>query len=319
MSAPGATSAPQAGLTRSPATEGRAPGRSATGGGAPSGSATWLADPRVDAVLDATATLLGTEVVFVGMFAGEDYAFARLRGQWEGLTEGQRIPQEHALCTRMLAGAPNASADVAADPVYGSSPVVAELGIGSYIGVPVTTASGEVFGTLCGLDHASVPVSGATLALLRHLAAVLAAHLDGQAAQGTVVRRTPRGWQVGDDPEPAESLVNALTLADLLSEDAQVPGRPARPGQVEDELDRLRTAVTQLEHALTARVAVEQAIGVLSERFGLAPRPAFERLRSVARRHGRRVHDLARDVVRSVGDPTCPLPLELARPQRRPG
>ena len=83
-----------------------------------------------------------------------------------------------------------------------------------------------------------------------------------------------------------------------------------------DAVDRLRLSVAQLEHALAARVAVEQAIGVLAERQRLAPRAAFERLRRSARSRGRRVHVLAREVVASTSAPGVPLPPELAG--RRP-
>jgi AmiR/NasT family two-component response regulator len=84
--------------------------------------------------------------------------------------------------------------------------------------------------------------------------------------------------------------------------------RPVRSTANLDELARLRLAVHQLEHALAARVVVEQAIGVLSERAGTSAREAFEQLRRVARSHGRKVHDLSREVVASVTDPSVTLP-----------
>ena len=71
-------------------------------------------------------------------------------------------------------------------------------------------------------------------------------------------------------------------------------------------------SVKQLEHALAARVVVEQAIGVLTERQRSSPRQAFERLRKVARSRGRKVHDLSREIVMSATDPAVPLPPELA-------
>ena len=67
-----------------------------------------------------------------------------------------------------------------------------------------------------------------------------------------------------------------------------------------------------LAPAVAARVVVEQAIGVLTERQGSSPRQAFERLRKVARARGRKVHDLAREVVASATDKGVPLPPELA-------
>jgi uncharacterized protein with PIN domain len=81
----------------------------------------------------------------------------------------------------------------------------------------------------------------------------------------------------------------------------------------EDEAARLAVTVAQLEHALSARVRVEQAIGVLAERHRLRPRQAFELLRSVARSRGLRVLAIAEDVVLSASNALLPLPEELAR------
>ena len=69
------------------------------------------------------------------------------------------------------------------------------------------------------------------------------------------------------------------------------------------------------EHALTARVRVEQAIGVLAERHRLRPRQAFDLLRNVARSGGRRVIEIAETVVDSASNPLLTLPEELARKQ----
>ena len=81
------------------------------------------------------------------------------------------------------------------------------------------------------------------------------------------------------------------------------------------ETSRLRTTIGQLEHALTARIRVEQAIGVLAERHRIQPRQAFEQLRNAARNRGRRVIDIATDVVASASNPLLQLPEELSRPR----
>jgi transcriptional regulator with GAF, ATPase, and Fis domain len=54
----------------------------------------------------------------------------------------------------------------------------------------------------------------------------------------------------------------------------------------------------QLQHALTSRVAIEQAKGVLSERHQLDMNAAFNLLRRYARNNNRRLAELAMDVVR---------------------
>jgi AmiR/NasT family two-component response regulator len=80
----------------------------------------------------------------------------------------------------------------------------------------------------------------------------------------------------------------------------------------------LRATVGQLEHALATRIRVEQAIGVLAERHRIKPRQAFEQLREAARSRGRKVIDIAGDVVASATNPLLQLPDELSRPRSGP-
>ena len=167
--------------------------------------------------------------------------------------------------------------------------------------------------------------------------------MTDEAAQGAgsaddaVVRRTKDGWRVGVDDLP--DLTSAMALADLLAADFETndaapdPQRPAGDkaggkagGKAGDETssgrepagsesNKLRDTIGQLEHALMARVRVEQAIGVLAERHRIQPRQAFEQLRSAARSRGRRVIDIASDVVASATNPLLQLPDELSRPR----
>jgi AmiR/NasT family two-component response regulator len=59
----------------------------------------------------------------------------------------------------------------------------------------------------------------------------------------------------------------------------------------------------QLERALESRIVIEQAKGVLAERFELGIDDAFGLLRRAARSHHRRLHELAREVVDSRDTP----------------
>jgi hypothetical protein len=156
-----------------------------------------------------------------------------------------------------------------------------------------------------------------------------------------VVRRTRDGWRVGDDELP--DLTCAMVLADLLAAEMPTDIQPAIPAgpvappptpapaprparsaaaraelSLDEEATRLRTTVGQLEHALTARIRIEQAIGVLAERHRIRPRQAFEQLRSAARNRGRKVIDIATDVVASASNPLLQLPEELSRQRSAP-
>jgi ANTAR domain len=148
-----------------------------------------------------------------------------------------------------------------------------------------------------------------------------------ETADDAVVRRTKDGWRVGDADVP--DLTSAMVLADLLA--AELPAGEAAQGQpaaaadpkaagqpkepTGTETSKLRATIGQLEHALMARVRVEQAIGVLAERHRIQPRQAFEQLRAAARSRGRRVIDIASDVVASATNPLLQLPDELSRPR----
>jgi ANTAR domain len=144
--------------------------------------------------------------------------------------------------------------------------------------------------------------------------------LSEDPAAGRAVYRTAGGWRVGEEELP--DLVSAMALADLLTEGLPPAAPPSAGGAPGDaaagnpETAKLKLTVAQLEHALANRVRVEQAIGTLAERHRLPPRRAFELLRGAARSRGRRVHDLAGEVVQSITNPLLPLPEELARPPK---
>jgi hypothetical protein len=162
---------------------------------------------------------------------------------------------------------------------------------------------------------------------------VLPGPAGGPAA---LVVRTARGWAVlgGARPGPAHddadelTLVEAMTLADLVAGELgarlepdrasrrsarstarpaeDTPGLEGTPDPRDHEIAGLRRTVSQLEHALAARVSIERAIGVLAERHGTSPREAFEDLRGRARSQGRPATDLAGEVL--AGLPATPDP-----------
>jgi hypothetical protein len=57
--------------------------------------------------------------------------------------------------------------------------------------------------------------------------------------------------------------------------------------------------VAQLQHALTSRIVVEQAKGMLAERYSLTPEEAYELIRLAARSNGMKVHALSHSVLSS--------------------
>jgi len=90
---------------------------------------------------------------------------------------------------------------------------------------------------------------------------------------------------------------DALTLGQSMADFTAVTLRRA------GEADRSRTLTAQLELALTSRVIIEQAKGVLATRWEVTPDEAFTRLRRHARSRQRPLNDVAREVVDGSADP----------------
>ncbi len=143
----------------------------------------------------------------------------------------------------------------------------------------------------------------------------------GDSMRTAAVYRTASGWRVGEEELP--DLVSAMVFADLLVSELPSSARPAADrdgaaGSADAQTARLKMTIAQLEHALANRVRVEQAIGILTERYRVPPRQAFDMLRTAARSRGRRVQELAEEVVANVTNPLLPVAEELARPQKPP-
>ena len=269
----------------------------------------------IETALRAAAGATGMQLVFVSAIDRQTFTWRALHGKLDGITAGASLPLEETFCSRLLAGAPAATPDAALDPAYSDVPLRDTLAITSYVGVPLRQG-GVVTGTLGGFDSGVTPIDPADVMVL----AALGRMVSADAARDPEVRlhRTATGWEVEDASGiaiPADDLTVAMSLADVIaaeSADPVPPQRPPRPGEDLSESDRLRAQISQLEHALSARVVIEQAIGVLSQRFSVAPREAFDRMRRTARSRGQRVHDLAVSIVRSAREDNVNLPADLA-------
>ena len=76
---------------------------------------------------------------------------------------------------------------------------------------------------------------------------------------------------------------------------------------LDDLVEQLTAERDQLAHALESRIVIEQAKGVLAERFHMTVEDAFLLLRRSARSARIRIHDLAGQVVRDPETPQAVL------------
>ena len=101
---------------------------------------------------------------------------------------------------------------------------------------------------------------------------------------------------LGGTAPDADGILLALSLADAAGAGLALCR----------EHRRQEVAITQLQSALTSRIVIEQAKGILAERWKVAPQEAFGHLR----RHARSSQQGLPEVARAVIAGTC----ELARP-----
>ena len=100
--------------------------------------------------------------------------------------------------------------------------------------------------------------------------------------------------------------------------DGDGDGLAGREKRLEDLVVSLAEDNAHLQRALDSRILIEQAKGVLAERFALDVGDAFELLRRSARNNRVRLHDLAARVVESrVTPPEIDVPRPADSPAER--
>lgn len=103
-------------------------------------------DRRAPMGLWAVTRVDGDRYVLLSTWAADPAAGFRAR-------RGTVLPFRDTVCHRMVRDlGPRVAPVVAEIPSYASAPLVRALGLGSYVGVPITVG-GRIFGTICGIDR----------------------------------------------------------------------------------------------------------------------------------------------------------------------
>lgn len=142
----------------------------------------------LDRVVEAARGYLGAEVGFLSEFEAGEKVIRHVAGRAgkAGLSVGTRFPLSSTYCYRVACGQlPEVIYDTRVEGRVASLPITEQLGIRSYIGVPVRTA-GRAVGTLCCInfqEHRSE--ESRDLAFMRFLAQLVGFQLerDGQAGR----------------------------------------------------------------------------------------------------------------------------------------
>ena len=132
-----------------------------------------------DEIFDRLARLAAKAVQSSAAFVtladcdADEIVFAGITGIPE-IPSGQRMPLSRTICRHIVSsGVRLVVADTLTHPIARNEATLQELGIGAYLGVPLTTAEGEVVGVLCTVDRHAREWSPAQIEITEGLAAAV--------------------------------------------------------------------------------------------------------------------------------------------------
>jgi EAL domain-containing protein (putative c-di-GMP-specific phosphodiesterase class I) len=136
------------------------------------------AHESIERALELARLHLGLDVAFLAQFRDGEEVFRVVEGDAEsfGLAEDTSVPVEETYCVRMVRGEiPNVVPEAHEARDVRDLPITDAACIGAYIGVPVRSGNGSIWGTLCCLSHDPQPLLDARdVSLLRLLADLVA-------------------------------------------------------------------------------------------------------------------------------------------------
>ncbi|MGI4788191.1 MAG: GAF domain-containing SpoIIE family protein phosphatase [Janthinobacterium lividum] len=148
---------------------------------------TELLDSPAEYVFDRFTQLAGqllqTPIVLVSLVTEERQFFKSSVGPSEVLPESRETPLSHSLCRYVVETAkPFIIFDTLDDPDLRDTPVVTELGVRAYAGIPLVTADGHILGSFCAIDVQPHQWTEAELTVLRTLAEAVQTEIELRTA-----------------------------------------------------------------------------------------------------------------------------------------
>ncbi|MBC3885961.1 sensor domain-containing diguanylate cyclase [Undibacterium griseum] len=109
-----------------------------------------------DYVLDFLKRRIGFGLWMITRTEGDDWIILQREG--DGINPNTVLRWSDSICFEMVKdNGPHVAPDISAVAAYENRPIVRQLPIKAYIGVPLTLADGRIFGTLCAIDPQRQP------------------------------------------------------------------------------------------------------------------------------------------------------------------
>ena len=161
----------------------------------------------VAAILNAIADQIQVRTPFLSSTqAGKFELLDMVNRQGCTVKAGIVLPLSQSYCsTTVSAGRPLSVDDARHDPIFSQLAITRSANVGSYIGVPIRFADGEIVGTLCGVDPDPHTFTAAQLDFLEVLGHYMGAFLErnvGLRAQSALPPRPAAPESAATPPAP---------------------------------------------------------------------------------------------------------------------
>ena len=135
-----------------------------------------------------------------------------------GVGELRETPLSHSFCRHVVeSGAPLEVVDARTHPKVRDNPAIADFGIVSYLGMPLTTADGVRLGALCAIDHEPRQWTGRDHGVLEDLAGAAMAEVELRRANRAVAAAAAE-LHFAATHDPLTHLGNRSALLDDLGQ-----------------------------------------------------------------------------------------------------
>jgi len=164
-------------------------------------------DETFDRLARLAAKAVQSSAAFVSLVdcAADESIFAGITGLPE-ISPGERKMLSQTICRHVVStGTPLVVADTQTHPLARNEPALRELGLGAYLGVPLTTAAGEVVGVLCTVDRHEREWSPVQVEIAEGLAAAVMTEIGLRTSMTAAARQA----------EERAAILESLRTADL--------------------------------------------------------------------------------------------------------
>lgn len=146
------------------------------------------------AVLAFLHKRLGFGLWMVTRTLGNDWIVLQSEDHGYGVASGTVLRWADSFCSEMVKGnGPRVAPDSDLVPAYAAAPIGRQVDIGAYVGVPLNTVDGGLFGTLCAIDPSPQPEGIAEeQELVELLAELLSSVLQSDLKAAEAVRKAER-------------------------------------------------------------------------------------------------------------------------------